>query len=415
LNTSAPIPRFVALKHRNFSLLWSGLIVSNVGTWMQNVAQNWLVLQLTNSPLWLGMLGLSFAIPMVVLPFVGGVVVDRINRVRLLVVTQTGQMLIAFILAALTWTHLINVWYILAGSFIGGSLLAFDNPARQALVPDLVPGDHLLNAMSLNAATYNGAALVGPALAGVLLQPLGAGTLFFINGVSFLAVLIALLAMRDVRTQSGGAQASLHRSALKGLGYAWRNRLILALLCLSAVAAVFGRSYQNLLSIFGRDIWHAGPTGYGLLLSAAGGGALVGAFGLASIRKLMRHGALMIGIGLLFCLSIILFAISPTLVLGCLLLFIAGVTSTAFGTIIATFIQVESPNELRGRIMSLYTITLIGLPSLGALASGAVAQALGGIPGAPRAVLIGGILAGLFVIVLAPFFWKREIDTANRR
>jgi MFS family permease len=239
--------------------------------------------------------------------------------------------------------------------------------------------------------------------------------LFFINGVSYLAVLIALMAMRDVRTHSGGVQTSLRRSASRGLGYAWHNRLILYLLILSAVAAVFGRSYQNLLPIFARDIWHAGPAGYGFLLSSAGGGALVGAFGLAAIRQLKHHGALMIGIGLLFSVTIILFALSPSLILGCLLLFLAGVTSTAFGTIIATFIQVESPGDLRGRIMSLYAITLIGLPSLGALGSGAIAQALGGIPGAPRAVLIGGILAGLLVILFAPFFWKRSIDTANRR
>jgi MFS family permease len=409
------VPRFAALKNRNFTLLFSGLIVSNVGTWMQNVAQGWLVLQLTNSPLWLGLLGLSFAVPMIVLPFVGGVVVDRINRVRLLYVTQTGQMLLAFILAALTWLGWINVYYILAASFMGSALLAFDNPARQALVPDLVPSEHLFNAMALNAATYNGAALLGPAIAGVLLGPLGAGALFFINGVSYLAVLIALLAMREVRTHSGGVQASLRQSALRGLGYAWHNRLILCLLVLSAVAAAFGRSYQNLLPIFARDIWHAGPAGYGFLLSSAGGGALVGAFGLAAIRQLKHHGALMIGIGFLFSVSIILFALSPSLILGCLLLFLTGLTSTAFGTIIATFIQVEAPNDLRGRIMSLYAITLIGLPSLGALGSGAIAQALGGIPGAPRAVLIGGILAGLLVILFAPFFWKRSIDMANRR
>ena len=409
------LPRFAALKNRNFTLLWSGLIVSNVGTWMQNVAQGWLVLQLTNSPLWLGLLGLSFAVPMIVLPFVGGVVVDRINRIRLLYVTQTGQMLIAFSLAALTWLGWINVWYILAASFIGGVLLAFDNPARQALVPDMVASRDLFNAMSLNAATYNGAALLGPAIAGALLGPLGAGSLFFINGVSFLAVLIALLAMRNVRTHSGGAQASLQQSARRGLGYAWRNRLILSLLFLSSIAAVFGRSYQNLLPIFARDIWHAGPAGYGFLLSSAGGGALVGAFGLAAIRQVRRHGALMIVLGLLFSGTIMLFAISPSLILGCLLLFLAGVSSTAFGTIIATFLQAEVPNDLRGRIMSLYAITFIGLPSLGALASGAIAQALGGIPGAPRAVLIGGILAGLFLILFAPYFWKRVIDTSKRR
>lgn len=413
-STRSEAPRFAALQHRNFALIWSGLIVSNVGTWMQNVAQGWLVLQLTNSPLWLGLLGLSFAVPMIVLPFFGGVVVDRIHRIRLLYFTQSGLMLIAFVLAALTWMGQIRIWHILTASFLGAALLAFDNPARQALVPDLVPPGDLLNAMSLNAATYNGAALLGPAIAGALLGPLGAGALFFLNGVSYLAVLIALFAMRDVRTHSGGKQLSLGQSALAGLVFAWRKRLVLALLVLSSLVAVFGRSYQNLLPIFGRDIWRGGPLGYGLLLSAAGGGALVGAFGLAYIRRLERHGALMVVSGLAFSVSIILFAISPSLLFGSIFLFISGVTATVFGTIIATFIQVAAPNELRGRVMSLYTITLIGLPSLGSLASGAVAQGLGGISGAPHAVLIGGVIVAGLLILAGPFFWRRALDGSSK-
>ncbi len=209
--------RFAALRHRNFTLLWAGLIVSNVGTWMQNVANGWIVLQLTNSPLWLGLLGLSFALPMIFLPLVGGVVADRVNRVKLLYFTQTGSMLIAFALAALTWLNLINIWHVLLGSLLSSALLAFDNPTRQALIPDLVPRSDLLNALSLNAATYNGAALFGPAIAGVLLAPLGVGALFFINGVSFLAVLFALMAMRDVRTHGGGQRAPIGTSLLAGL------------------------------------------------------------------------------------------------------------------------------------------------------------------------------------------------------
>jgi len=176
-----------------------------MGTWMQNVANGWLVLQLTNSPLWLGLLGLSFAIPMIILPPLAGAVVDRVHRIRLLFFTQAMQMLTAFVLAALTRAGRIQVWHILLASFVGAVLLAFDNPARQALIPDLVKPVDLLNALSLNSATYTGAALIGPALAGVMLAPLGAGTLFFINGISFLAVIFALATMRDVRTHSGGS------------------------------------------------------------------------------------------------------------------------------------------------------------------------------------------------------------------
>jgi MFS family permease len=403
-------PRFAALHHRNFTLIWSGLIVSNIGTWMQNVAQAWLVLQLTNSPLWLGVLGLSFAVPMIVLPFVGGVLVDRIHRIRLLYFTQTGLMLIAFGLALLTWIGRITIWHIFTASFLGACLLAFDNPARQALLPDLVPPSDLLNALSLNAATYNGAALLGPALAGAMLGPLGAGALFFLNGVSYLAVLIALFAMRGVRTHGGGTPAAWGRSVLDGLAYAWRKRVILALLALSALVGIFGRSYQNLLPIFARDIWHGGPIGYGLLLSAAGGGAVVGAFGLAYFRRSARHGALMVASGLLFSVFIILFALSPSLFFGSIFLLLSGVAVTTFGTLIATFIQFDAPNELRGRVMSLFTITLIGLPSLGALGSGAVAEALGGVSGAPQAVLIGGLIVGVILLAVAPIFWRRVLD-----
>ena len=407
-----PAPRFAALQHRNFNLLWAGLIVSNTGTWMQNVAQGWLVLQLTNSPLWLGLLGLSFAVPMIILPLVGGAVVDRIDRIKLLYITQTGAMLTALTLAILTWTGTVHISYILIASFVSSTLLAFDNPARQALLPDLVPPHDLMNAISLNSATYTGAALIGPAIAGALLAPLGPGTLFFLNALSYLAVIFALTFMRNVQTHGNGRQhASLGKSMLAGLAYAWKNRLILALLGMSALAALFGRSYQNLLPIFARDIWNGGPAGYGILLSASGGGALVGAFGLASIRSVKRQGAILIVSGLIFGLTVILFALSPYFWPGVALLFIGGVAVTIFGTIISTFIQVAVPNELRGRVMSLYAITLIGLPSLGALGSGSIAELLGGISGAPRAVLIGGAIVGVVLILVTPIFWNQEINT----
>ncbi len=289
MNSAEPYQRrYAALRYRNFTLLWWGLIVSNMGTWMQNVANGWLILQLTNSPLWLGFLGLSFAVPMIILPPFAGAVVDRVHRVRLLFFTQSMQLVIAVVLAILTWSGRVQIWHILLASFIGAALLAFDNPARQALIPDLVQPRDLLNALSLNSATYTGAALIGPALAGVLLEPLGAGTLFFINGVSFCAVIFALAAMTDVRTHSGvrGGSGSLGKSFGAGLSYAWKSRLIVALLGLSALSGIFGRSYQNLLPVFGRDIWRSGAEGYGLLLSAAGGGALVGAFGLGLFQAL---------------------------------------------------------------------------------------------------------------------------------
>ena len=410
LNNAETYPRrYAALRYRNFTLLWSGLIVSNMGTWMQNVANGWLVLQLTNSPLWLGLLGLSFAVPMIVIPPFAGAVVDRVHRVRLLFFTQSMQMVTALVLAVLTWMGRVQTWHILLASFIGALLLAFDNPARQALIPDLVQPRDLLNALSLNSATYTGAALVGPALAGAMLGPLGAGTLFFVNGISFLAVIFALAAMTGVRTHSGGQAGTLRSSLRSGFSFAWHSRMIVALLGLSALSGVFGRSYQNLLPVFGRDIWQAGAEGYGMLLSSAGGGALVGAFGLASFKRWHHQGAVMLISGFLFAVSLIAFAVSPSIWLGLALLFITGVTSTVFSTIISTFIQFAVPNELRGRIMSLYTVTLIGLPSLGALGSGALAEWLGGIPGAPRAVLLGAAVLFVILVIVVPVFWKLDM------
>jgi MFS family permease len=227
--------------------------------------------------------------------------------------------------------------------------------------------------------------------------------------VSYLAVIFALAAMREVRTHSGGKHGSLGSSFLSGLSYVRAHRLILALLALASVAAIFGRSYQSLLPAFSRDIWHAGAQGYGLLLAAAGGGALMGAFGLASFKQVPHQGALMLTSGLLFSLSLITFSISPSFILGFILLLISGVTSTIFSTIIATFIQLSVPNELRGRVMSLYTVTLIGLPSLGAMGSGAVAEWLGGVEGAPHAVLIGAIILGVILLFVLPMFWKRDL------
>jgi MFS family permease len=408
-NPAAPAPRFASLQHRNFRLLWAGMIVSNTGTWMQNVAQSWLVLQLTNSPLWLGLLGLSFAVPMTVLPLVGGAVVDRIDRIKLLYFTQAAAMLTALALAILTWTGSLHISYLLIASFTISSLLAFDNPARQALLPELVPQSDLMNAISLNSATFTGAALIGPALAGALLAPLGAGTLFFVNALSYLAVLIALTRMTHVEGRADMRhRRSFGKSVLDGLTYVRDNRIVLSLLALMAMVALFGRSYQALLPIFARDIWNGGPEAYGILLSASGGGALIGAFGLAFLRSVRRQGAILIVSGIVFSVTVVLFAMSPWFWAGVGLLFIGGVAVTGFSTIVSTFIQVSAPNELRGRVMSLYSITLIGLPSLGAMGSGGAAEMFGGIGGAPRAVLLGGVVVGLAAIAAAPVFWKRE-------
>lgn len=421
--------RYPALQHRNFRLIWSGLLVSNMGTWMQSVAQSWIIYKLTgNNSLYLGWLGLSFALPMVLVPPLGGAVVDRVDRVKLLYVTQTASLLLAMLLAVLTWLGLIAPAHLLAASFLEALLLAFDNPARQSLIPELVPRHALLNALSLNSSTFTGAALIGPALAGVLLDIIGAGWLFLLNALSYLAVLGALWSMHDLPVRTVRA-ASLAEALLGGIRHALRDRLILFLLELSALGAVFGRSYQQLLPVFADDIWRVGSGGYGALLAAGGAGALIGAFAMASVRAIEAQGRLLVTSGLLFCALLAAFALAPNIALGVALLLLVGVAATVFSTLIATMLQLRVPGELRGRVMSLYSVTLIGMPSLGGLGVAALAHSLsasapsaglaallsllgalgvsqataqlGPAAGAPRAIVLGVLVLALILVLVA--------------
>jgi MFS family permease len=433
--------RYPALRSRNFTLIWSGLLVSNMGTWMQNVAQSWLIYKLTgNNPLYLGWLGLSFAIPMVAVPPIGGALADRVDRIKLLYVTQTCSLLLAALLGILAWSGAVQPWHILLTTFGGALLLAFDNPTRQALIPDLVPREDLLNALSLNSATFTGAALVGPALAGVLLDVIGAGWLFMLNALSFLAVIGALRAMRELPVRPK-QPAPLHEALFGGFIYAWQHRLILFLLVLSGLAALFGRSYQQLLPVFADDIWRMGSVGYGMLLGAGGAGALIGAFAMASIRAIDRQARLLVISGLIFCAALTAFVLSPLFWPGVALLVIVGIAATVFSTMIATMIQLRVPGALRGRVMSLYAITLIGLPSLGALGIAALAHSLGeetrsawsrpllrmldvlgvnafthqlgAAAGAPRAITLGALVLLMVLALTAPVFLRAGAAPAS--
>ena len=334
---------------------------------------------------------------------------DRVDRVRLLFVTQSASLALATLLAALTWSGAIRPWHILATTFAGALLLAFDNPARQSLVPELVPKDALQNALSLNAATFTGAALVGPAIAGALLDVVGAGWLFMANAVSFLAVIFALAAMRGVPSDGDAPAARKGPSRLRdaifgGFTYAAASPWLIALLVLSAVGAIFARSYQQLLPVFADDVYRSGPGGYGALLAGGGAGALVGAIGVSSMKNIEYKGRVMIGAGLALSGSLALFAMARTLALGVALVVAIGIAATVFTTMIATVIQLRVPGQLRGRVIALYVSTLIGLPSLGALGIAAIAKYLGS---APRAIELGAVVFAAALALAAPAQLRR--------
>jgi MFS family permease len=313
---------------------------------------------------------------------------------------------LAALLALLTWLDLVQPWVILFTSFCGALLLAFDNPTRQALFPDLVPRDALLNALSLNAATFTGAALVGRAIAGALLDVVGAGWLFAGNAASYLAVIGVLALLRNVPTHRP-TSTTLRDALVSGWAYAAHQRVIGALLLLAALAALFGRSYQQLLPIFADDVWRVGSRGYGALLAAGGAGALIGAFGLSSAPQIERQGRMIVVSGFAFCTALTAFAWSISFWLGVALLIVIGIAVTVFTTMIATVIQLRVPNELRGRVMSLYTVTLIGLPALGALGVAALAHALGtASTGAPRAITIGTTVLAVVILLSMPLLLR---------
>ena len=400
--------RFGALRHRNFALLWSSLIISNTGTWMQGVGQGWLVLELTNRPFYLGLVSLAFALPMIFLPPVGGALSDRVDKLMLLRVVETLQACNALLLAILTLTGLVTVWYIIAVAFVGATLLAVANPNRQALLPSLVGRDDFMSAISLNSAVFTGAALVGPALGGSLLGAIGSGGLFLINAASYGVVLIATLLMRglDTRPQQR-SESGFWGDVTEGLRYVFSTRLLLLLITVSTLSGLLGRSYPSLLPVFARDEWHVGAQGYGWLLSAPGAGALIGAFGLAFFGEVRHKGRLLLGSLLAFALLLVLFAYSPLYWPAVGLLLIVGVLNSLFGTIIATLIQTNAPGRLRGRAMSVYTITVIGIPSLGAMGTATIAEAVG----ARNAVGIAA--AALALVTLALLFSSRRLREAG--
>jgi MFS family permease len=334
---------------------------------------------------------------MVLLPMVGGAAADRWDRVTLMKVTQSAMMLTALLLTLLTWRGWVQPWHFIALMALNATFLAFDNPTRQALLPELVPREHLLNATSLNSAAYTGSALFGPALAGLLFRPLGPTGLFLLNTLSYLAVLVALFALRDVPARPAVAPAPLGERLFGGLRYARANRLVMMLLILVLVGSIFGRSYYAIVAVFARDVWDAGPRGFGFLQSAAGAGALLGAFGLAASGDIARKDRLLVGAYLLFCVALLLFARSPWFSVALLLQVVLGISTTLYQATLATILQIQVPAALRGRVLSLYTISVVGCSALGALFLAPLATSIG----APAAVTIGAVIVSVTGLLLA--------------
>lgn len=377
---SQPAPRagaFASLRHRNFQLYFAGQLISNAGTWMQVIAQGWLVYQLMHSDLALGIVGFASAIPSLLASPWGGVIVDRMSKRTLLILTQTGAMLLAFILAALAFTGLVREWHIVILAAALGLVNAFDSPGRQAFVVEMVGREDMPNAIALNSLMFNGARVIGPALGGLLLAVVGAAWCFTINGISYLAVIWSLWAMQ-IQPQGTRVEAeSPWKQFMSGLRHASEQIELGGLILLSLIFSVFAITYIQLLPAFVDVVLHQDASTYGWLTAAFGTGAVIGALVIANRPRPGWRGNWMFVANILFPIMLSIFIYNTILPLSYVLEFFMGAAFMVEYTMINTLLQTLVMDEMRGRIMGLYTITFLGFAPFGNLALGALSARIG--------------------------------------
>ncbi len=383
-----------AFRNRNFRLYLFGLMVSLAGTYMQTVAEGWLVYQLTNSSFSLGLVGFLTAAPLAPWSLVAGALADRVSRKWLLAIAQIGQIFPPLALAALTWSGHVQVWHIVVLDLLLGTMATVDQPTRQALLADIVDPDELDDSLALMSSGFHVAQVVGPAIAGALIAFIGVGGAFAFNGVSFIAVLIALILIQARTRPKPARQLSLGSSIVEGAKYVVSQRAVVILIFLMVVVSFFILPYQTLLPVFARDIFKAGPTGLGLLTSATGLGAILGALAITNQSSLSRNlrGIVMIVIMIAAALLTVGFAFSQNLILaGVLLALIAGGV-TALKTLGFTLIHLQISNELRGRVTSILILMMGATPRVGGLLIGFVASRVG----APLSLGLGAVVCLVF-------------------
>jgi MFS family permease len=392
-----PSIRFRAMKHRNFQLFIIGQLISLIGTWMQNTAQQWLVYRLTGSAALLGLFGFASQLPMLCLAWMGGYVGDRYNRHRGVITTQTLSMILAFVLAILTLTHLIKTWHLILIAFLVGIINAFDVPIRQAFFVHMVGKEDLPNAIALNSSIFNGARVVGPAIAGFTIVLIGEGWCFFLNALSFVAVIIALLMMRMNQTVSKHTGESPMRSFIEGFRFAMRDVPIRSALLLLSLLSLFGLQYSVFLPIYAQDILHGGAKTLGLLMSAAGVGAVLGALQFAARTEYTGLARWIAATSTVCALCLLIFSFASSFWLCAVALFIVGFAATSQMAATNTIIQQRVPDEMRSRLMAVYATTFMGVQPVGALLAGVVAKHIG----APHTLLIfgGAVLTGCLVFI----------------
>jgi MFS family permease len=390
---------FAALRHRNFRLFWFGQLISLIGTWMQTTAQSWLVLELTHSAWWLGLVGALQFLPVMFFALFGGVLADRLPKRTVLLFTQTSAMIQAFILWILVATGEVRIWHVLILALLLGITNALDMPTRQAFVVEMVGRSDLPNAIALNSSLFNMARIIGPGIGGLLIAWLGVAPLFLLNAISFIAVIIGL-AMIDMKqlhihasnlnTVEGGviAKPRTLESLREGLVYSWRTPSILLIIAVMGVVSLFGINFNVVLPLFATEVLNVGAVGFGFISSAFGIGSLIAALWLAWGNNKPSISQLLVG-ATAFCIFEALFAISQWYLLSLVLIAAVGFAQITFSALSNTTLQTVTPDRLRGRVMSAYMLVFAGTTPLGNLFTGGLAHFFG----APIALLVDALLS----------------------
>jgi len=404
IDDSAPRPRgtvsgtFAALRHRNFRLFFAGQLISVIGTTMQGTALPWLVYTTTGSALWLGIIAALSQLPSLFLSVPGGALIDRLPKRAVIIGTQSVAMCLAFALAALVHWRVVQLWHIVAIALGSGLVIAIDIPARQSFVVEMVGKDDLMNAIALNSSCFNIGRVLGPVSAGFLIL-LGMDWCFFLNGVSFIAVIAGLLLMRLPRWQRVASETRIAAHIAEGLRYVRGEPRILIVLLMMATISVFGLSYQTLNAVFAEAVLKAGPRGLGFMGGATGLGALAATLIMASRQR--PTWTLLFGVALALSVGLYCYSFSTLFPLSLVILVCIGSCSVGFMITCNTTLQLSAPDEMRGRVMGLYSMAFVGFGPLGSFLSGVLAH----YQGAPRAVCIGAVICG--TVALALGVWLR--------
>lgn len=387
---------FRSLRHRNFRLFWSGQLVSLIGTWMQTVAQAWLVLDMTHSSLKLGVVSALQFLPMLFLSFFTGPFIDYFDKRKIILWTQTVLMALAFALSVLVWTGTVQYWHVVILATLLGIANTIDMPARQAFIIDLVGKEDLMNAIALNSSIFNAARAVGPALAGILIAAAGTATCFLMNGLSFLAVLAGLFFMRVERAERRKKPAY---NVLQDMGEAIRairtTPVVLLTILLVSVVSIFGTNFNVLVPVFAKMELHRDAAAFGFLLSSFGAGALIGSISLALLSQGGPKPSILLGGGMGLSLTLMVIGLQRSYGMTALLLALSGWSMVTFFGMANTTVQLNTDDRLRGRVMSLYTLSFGGLTPFGSLFAGSVAHWIG----APLTFALGGLVCGAVFLI----------------